>query len=141
MEAADLTRKLLLNMKKGFDEMLDLDNIREKCSSLLQKGKEIGTLAKTALKLLNTVCGYLFDPEEGFIALKSQTVSLVAIFGEMLKLKGDTPRDMRPKLEEIQNYLEKSKKLRDKMEKEISELLEVSVLLLYSLEKRSMFSY
>ena len=134
MEAADLTRRLLSNLRKGL-EMLDPD-IREQLSSLIQQCKKIGTLAKTAINLLNTVCGYLFDPEEGFIALKSQTVSLFAIFGKMSGLKGDTPRDMLPKVEEIENYLEKSKKLCDKMEKEISELLEVSVLLLYGLEKK-----
>lgn len=134
MEAAGLTRKLLSNLSEG-SEMLDPDNIREKCSSLLQKGKEIGTLAKTALELLSTVCEYLFNPEEGFIALKRQTVSLVAFFGEMSGLGEDIPRDMRPKLEEIENYLAKSKTLIDTMTEEISELLKVSVLLLYGLKK------
>ena len=127
--AENLTSEIVSNLSNG-SCLLDTEYIRKICSSLLAKGKEIGKLAMTALKLLNTVCGYLFDPEEGFIALKKQTVSLLAFFGEMLGLSNDIPRDMRPKLEEIEKYLAESKTLIDTMEKEISELLKVSVLLL-----------
>ena len=134
--AKNLTSEILTILSKG-SCWLDIEtDIRKKCSSLLAKGKEFGRLAMTALKLLNTVCGYLFDPEEGFIALKKQIVSLSAFFGEkMLGLSNDIPRDMRPKLEEIEKYLAESKQLIDTMEKDISELLKVSVLLLYGLEK------
>ena len=130
----NLTSKIVSNLSKG-SILLDTDDIRESYISLLDKVKKIGTLATTALKLLNEACGYLFDPEEGFIALKKQTVSLFAFFGEMLELSNDIPRDVRPKLEEIKKYLAESKTLIDTMKKEIAELLKVSVLLLYGLDK------
>ena len=130
----NLTSEIVSNLTNG-SSLLGTEDIRKNYCSLLDKVKEYGTLATTGLKLLNTVCGYLFDPEEGFIALKTQIISLIAILGKMLGLRDDIPEDIKPKLEEIQKYLEKSKKLIATMEKEIDELLKVSVLLLYGLEK------
>lgn len=130
----DLTSEVVSNLSAG-SYFLDTGYMRERSSSVLATVKVTGTLNKTALTLLNTVCGYLFDPEEGFIALKEQTVSLRAFYGDMLELSEDIPRDLRPKLEETENYLAKSETLIDTMTEEISELLKVSVLLLYGLKK------
>ena len=130
----DLTSNVVSNLSKG-SCFIDTDYIREKCSSLLATVKETGTLNKIALTLLNTVCGYLFHPTEGFIALKGQTVSLRAFYDEMVGLSKHIPGDMRPKLEDIENYLAESKTLVDTMTEEIFELLKVSVLLFYGLKK------
>ena len=131
--AANLTSEIVSNLGKG-SSLLEAEDIRKKYCSLLDKVKANGTLATTALKLLNKACGILLDPGEGLIALKKQTVSLLAFSGEILKLSEDIPRDMRPKLEEMKKYLEKSNTLIDTVTKEITKLLEVSVLLLDGLE-------
>ena len=126
----DLTSNVVSNLSEG-SCYIDTDCIRENCSSLLATG----TLDKIALTLLNTVCGYLFHPTEGFIALKGQTVSSRAFYREMLGLSEDIPGDIRPKLEEIDNYLAKSETLIGTITEEIYKLLKVSVLLLYGLKK------
>lgn len=129
----NLTSQIESNLSEG-SILLDTEDVREN-RSLLDKVKTLRTLATTVLIPLNTVCGDLFGPEERFIALKKQTVSLFAFVGEMLNLSNDIPRDMRSKLEEIKKYLAESKTLIDTMEKEISGLFKVSVLLLYGLDK------
>jgi len=124
VSAENLTERIIRNLEEG-SAFFDTEELRRNYSSLVAKIKAGAKLAITGIELLCKVCGYLFDPEEGYVALKNQIVALLSWMAETLDLREDIPRDVRPKLDEMNGYLTKIQELIDKIGQDIAELIQV----------------
>ena len=78
----------------------------------------------TILDLLNKAVSYLFDPEGGYVLLKDQIVALLGLFGEPLT-EDDIPSTVKRHVDQLKSNLTEAEKHLEKIEKGITELLEV----------------
>lgn len=110
-------------MDEGFTYLPD--DVKNQYSSLIAKIKRGAKLTVTGFELLSIVSGYLFDPEEGYVALAYQIAALQTSLRETLGFKAEMSKQMRPKADEMEEYMAEIQQLIDKMRDEIVKLMEV----------------
>jgi len=111
---------------EGAAELIDnADTIVKNYISLINLIKEKKDLVCNFYDNLSWALGCLLDPEEGYIFLARQLAGLSTLVTDALKVKTEIPKEMVPKIERLEECVDKAKQAVQNMKDRIEPLLKV----------------